>query len=169
MPLPPGDYGHSEILQVLKVAVRDLMIAFTREDVPAEKVWEMVESWNIHNRLSVPVTEYPAVFFVVTNTSEEYFAIQRKKIWDITLQVEFYFNEYEDEQDEEVGMWWIEEMSRLVRLNPVVGDPNPTKFKVEDWTMISSAVDYFTDGNQLLLGIVCQTTIKILDCREASL
>ncbi|MCK5641326.1 MAG: hypothetical protein KAJ19_11030, partial [Gammaproteobacteria bacterium] len=135
------------------------------EDVPAESVFEMVESWNVHNRLSVPVTEYPAVFIVTPSGDELGFAIQKKRQWTVTMQIEFYFDEYEDEQDEEVGMWWIEEISRLIRLNPTIGQPNPTKIKVMDWTHDSYAVDYFTDGSQLLMGVVCSTTIKLLDCR----
>lgn len=165
MPLPPGDFGHSEIMQPIKIAVRDLMEAFVREDYPLEKVWEMVESWNVHNRLSVPVTEYPAVFFVFPSGDEVGFAIQKKRQWSLNLQIEFYFDEYEDEQDEEVGLWWIEELSRLIRLNPTIGQPNPTKFKVQDWTHDKWTIDYFMNDNQLLMGIVCSTTISLLDCR----
>ena len=164
MPLPPGEYGDSQILQVIKTTARDLMQAFTVEG-GTDLVWEDVKSWNIHNRLSVPVSEYPAVFFVIPRVREIGFAIQRKRLWEVSLQIEFYFWEYEDEQDEEVAMWWIEEVSRLARITPDMTNPNPTKFKVEDWTCDGADIDYFTDGSQLLLGVICATTVKILDCR----
>lgn len=167
MPLPINTGRTSVILQKIKTTASDLMQDFLVEGSATDKVWESILSWNVHNRLSVAWTEYPAVFIVIPKLSDMGFAIQRKRKWDVTLQIEFYFAEYDDEEDEEYGMYCIEEVSRMCRLNPTMGatQPNPDKFKILDWVMTDANVEYFIDDNQLMMGIVCSTVVSLIDCR----
>lgn len=164
MPLPIVA-GNSKIFTPIKEAAKSLMEAFTKEG-SVDLVWEDVVSWMLTNRLSIPQSLYPVVFFTIPRYVEVYHAIKRKNRWEVELQIEFHFMEY-TEEDEEVALEWVEELSRMVRLNPVMGQPSPDDFIIFNWIMEGAEIDYTVGESFMLLSAICSTKVTLLDCRSA--
>lgn len=162
--MPVSDVGYSKILKVLKDKIKLTMEGFRDTGNTYFVFKTRLKMIYTENQLSVPWSRYPSAFIVVTRTREDYHSIQRKRRWVVSLQIEFYFADYTPIHEGE-ALEFIEEVSRMVRENPILGQPAPNDFKILDWVSTGSDIEYFTQDNHTLMGVVCTTDITLLDCR----